>query len=337
MELSKYRSQIYGFSILWIMLFHAKAMLGLRYDNFSEMLWWLDSIMKHGNTGVDVFLFMSGVCLFFSFSRNQDMALYYKKRMQRLFIPVLVIDGWYWAVFTLILGTGIWGFVSRISLACFWITGDQQIWYVSLILVLYLLYPFFYAVIFSGKETHAWLRTVLLTAAVLLVIHSFRMSSPRLFNVYEIALCRFPVFIAGTFAGRYVSSGKKMPGGIYIAAAAVMAAAVALKCAGLIDSLMIRYWGSIIGLSAMVLLVFVLKPVSNPVPHRFLSYFGERSLELYLAHVMITRFYKNNLPALSSKPRLLEYLVILIISAGVAEIAHRICGAVSARLSKTAA
>lgn len=62
--LSQYKAELYGFSILWIMLFRgiAQHSIGALDRNLSFMT----NFIKHGNCGVEVFLFLSGVFLYFS-------------------------------------------------------------------------------------------------------------------------------------------------------------------------------------------------------------------------------------------------------------------------------
>ncbi|BCZ26302.1 hypothetical protein EUBC25_03890 [Claveliimonas bilis] len=58
-DLSKYRNQLYGLSILWIMIFHV-------YETFQNQLsfnWISSVIFLNGYIGVDVFLFLSGISM----------------------------------------------------------------------------------------------------------------------------------------------------------------------------------------------------------------------------------------------------------------------------------
>ena len=329
-NLSKYRSQIYGFSILWIMLFHAIDILDLHYDHFSHYLTPLDAVLGYGNIGVDIFLFLSGVCLYFSFQKSQDIGAYMRKRAMRLYLPAILIDGWYWLVFFWLLGGSFFRFFRKITLLSFWMNGDQMIWFVSLILLLYVLYPYFYSIIFGGKKEYAWLRTLLLMAAVVLLNMAFQEATDLVYGRYEIALTRIPVFVAGAFFGKYVFEGKKLPGLIYIAAALVIACGIWLQYGGMIRGTSGRYWASFMGVSVMILLELVLRTVRFAWLHKFLAFFGEMSLELYLSHILMIHLYRRT--PFGEEKRLLEYLVILILAVAVAWIAKKICDRISVRL-----
>ena len=74
------RNTIYGLSILWIMFFHSSL-------TFQRE--WINNIKKLGECGVDVFLFVSGISLYFSYTKNQNIKDFYRKRIQRIFLPTL--------------------------------------------------------------------------------------------------------------------------------------------------------------------------------------------------------------------------------------------------------
>ena len=85
---SKHRSSIYGLAILWVVIFHGTAIDKVDYTfGHQHLLGWLQSIISVGNVGVDVFLLLSGVCLYFSFCKKQDAYGFMKKRIARIVPP----------------------------------------------------------------------------------------------------------------------------------------------------------------------------------------------------------------------------------------------------------
>lgn len=76
-DFSRYRSSMFGISIIDIMVFHyfehiRSAHLLLK----SEQFWYY----YIGSTGVDFFLFLSGMGLFYSLTKNDDICQFYKKK-----------------------------------------------------------------------------------------------------------------------------------------------------------------------------------------------------------------------------------------------------------------
>lgn len=85
--LSKYRNELYGFSILWIILFHG---LNVKNSSLCKELEVLSGFIKHGNCGVEIFLFLSGMCLYYSFKNNEKVVQFYIKRLKRILIPFFI-------------------------------------------------------------------------------------------------------------------------------------------------------------------------------------------------------------------------------------------------------
>lgn len=56
------------------------------------------------------------------------------------------------------------GFVSRITLLRFWLTGDQGVYFVSLIMVLYFIYPYIYSYLFGRERGNPFVRLLILLA-----------------------------------------------------------------------------------------------------------------------------------------------------------------------------
>ena len=71
--LSEYRSEIYGISIFWVMLFHMKESHYFPTIKGSSLYHAWMGFVGMGNMGVDIFLFLSGICLYFSFTKNPDL------------------------------------------------------------------------------------------------------------------------------------------------------------------------------------------------------------------------------------------------------------------------
>ena len=88
--LSKYRTQLMGLAMLLILIFHT----GIDVKSVNV----IRSIKDIGDVGVDIFLLLSGIGLYFSYSKNNDKKYFYKKRVLRIlptFIPVAIV--WYCA------------------------------------------------------------------------------------------------------------------------------------------------------------------------------------------------------------------------------------------------
>lgn len=292
--LSKHRNAIYGFCIVWIVLFHSIA-INKVYDLYYEPgFYWLYFIIDCGNVGVDVFLFLSGISLFYSFSKNPDIKRFYSKRLTRIVPSAWLIYTLYWFIRYIVLNFDLGLFVSRMTLMRFWVTGDQTMWFVSAIIAFYLLYPLIYKWLFFKPEYQLLRFIVLLAVAyggIILIAKCF----PGWYGNVEIALTRLPVFLMGCYAGKFVKEGKRIHW--LIAALAIIGVAVFFIVLDmkLVKGTSQRFFYAFGGVTITVFLALFFEICERLTKNpdlgliRFFTWVGGFSLELYLAHIMLNQ------------------------------------------------
>lgn len=322
-DISIYRDQIYGFSILWIMLFHANAILGLNYTlGGQKILIPLNEFLLRGNIGVESFLFCSGICLYFSWQKSQDIRSFITRRFKRLFWPVFILNTGYWIWKCVICEGSILRFVGKMSLLDFWVTGDQQIWFISLILVCYVLYPYIYAFLHEGREDRRALRTVVMLSVIVLATLAFSVLSPVQYRSIEIAFTRLPVFCLGCLAGKYVYEKKELSCVIYLLAVAVVLTGMIVLHLDILRGPWKRWCYLPVGIGMVIILTGLFKCLHLKWLEKFLAFFGKISLNLYVAHVLVLRLYR--LTPWYTHCRLWHYAVILMISVVLAYLTEKI-------------
>ena len=80
---SKYRNQIMGLAILWIILFHTGMSLPFP----------LSQLKQQGFGGTDIFIFLSGFGLYYSLKKDNNPIEFYKRRLTRVlpaYIPFVL-------------------------------------------------------------------------------------------------------------------------------------------------------------------------------------------------------------------------------------------------------
>ena len=129
-----------GMAILWIMIHHSN--LNLPNPFFG--------IKRLGYSGVDIFMFVSGLGCAVSLSKKRDMVGFMKRRIIRLYphyMPILIvflliyypnvsITEWLRNIFGNITGFSFWS-----------MTGNQFNWYILAILLFYIFTPLFFETI----------------------------------------------------------------------------------------------------------------------------------------------------------------------------------------------
>ena len=187
--INRYRGAIMGFAALWICFFHEWEPV---FDNFS-LLFRLEVFVKTiGFGGVDIFFFLSGMGLVYAMEKH-DVLTFYKRRLARVALPyfvtavaMMLTGGWSISLFLKnLLG---WNF--------FTVSIYSLLWFVPAILILYLLFPAYYALL--KKAPGKCLFT--LAAVLVWLALSVALKDTLRYDLYGFTN-RIPVFVIGALAG----------------------------------------------------------------------------------------------------------------------------------------
>ena len=87
-NLSRYRGVLMGVQIILIVVFHfTEDYVNSGGDARSVYLFY-----KYiRSSGVDIFLLLSGLGLYYSWKRNSDLMAFYRKRFARILIPYFIV------------------------------------------------------------------------------------------------------------------------------------------------------------------------------------------------------------------------------------------------------
>ena len=300
--LSRYRGELMGIAMLWVMLFHAYqlnvAFLSVRLLRLT------------GFAGVDMFLLLSGMGICCSLARRErePYGRYLGRRLRRLLPAFWLVVGPYSlalaAVGRITPDVVFW----NLSTLHYWfhVPGGFN-WYISAILVFYLLAPLYFKLFYRCREKE-WLTLAMYLLGYLL----YRVTwAAGLFHLSDF-LQRIPDFALGFLMAQYLMEDKKLTRRHL----AVWAAAVVL---GLAVVPAWRFQPIIFPLglgitAALVPACLVLARLLAWYPGRwvpaFLRMVGGSSLEIYLLNVIITREYGLLAPWLDHDVRHLSFYAI---------------------------
>lgn len=164
--LSTYRNELFGLSIIGIIVLHYFEDV-ISYDASHRILFTIAKLYSWliGSTGVDIFLFLSGMGLYYSMKKNSDIRRFYIHRIKRLLIPYVLLGGVYWIYMDCILEkAGFLQFISDLSLASFWLQGETHFWYVGFIVLCYLCYPILFH---ASEQEHGRRNAIIITIPAL--------------------------------------------------------------------------------------------------------------------------------------------------------------------------
>lgn len=333
-----------GVFCLWVMCFHSELIVTWPRGTNPLRL-----IIIRGNSGVDAFLILSGISLYFAYSKmktaesslSHRLGQFYWRRFVRLFIPYLLICGPYFAwVSWVSTHEGVSRFLRDFSQLSLLLKGEHAAWYVPALALFYLLYPLIYyfeqnPMRLRGKPISRGSVIILLYGVAVTVAALLMRFKPVLYSNTEIMLTRLPVFIIGCGLGKWVKEKKPIPG--YVVTAAAVFILIYLYIFGSMISettIWVRLSYAPFAMSALIVFTWVFyKLDACGWIQKLFAFFGDRSLELYLSHVMIKRTWRFYFEDKMWDPwGVLPYACILLIAVVVSTILHPLIGWIAKKL-----
>ena len=305
-NLSRYRSELMGLAILWVMLFHS-------YE-FHFYVLPLDAFKSIGFAGVDVFILLSAMGLYVSLTKTPEresarISRFFLRRFARILPAYWLVVGLYslWLILRGRIGwrTALWS----LSTLHYWFhISDTFNWYVPAILAFYLLTPF-YVRLFRRCPYKGWLTAVMFPLSYGL----YRLSIPLHLNYTEDFICRIPAFALGILMGHYLMTKQSLTvrhaaawGSLSLCGAAVTVLRILNKLyispCYLIAAQLVPF--TLIAAKVIDLLPF--QQLRSP-----LRLLGSCSLEIYLLNVIVTREFAVLSPYLDYDPRHAFYYLIV--------------------------
>lgn len=315
-DLSTYRTQLMGIATLMIIICHVNAYHVLLPSSLASLFRW-------GNWGVDIFLFLSGLGLYFSLCKNKlctkdDFISFYKKRFYRIIIPYWITYLPYCLVFTLLGRYSYGDSLLCLSTLEYWLF-HRGAWFVSMIFILYIFAPFLYKIL-SNK--YKWL--IALGIIIVLIIlcnipvqdHS---SSSILYNI-QWAFNRVPCFIIGIAIGCSCKNGKQITASqvlLFSLVSIVISVTIGVwKCSWLIVPIMLYFF------------TFLIKLSGETWIDKSLKFLGTISLESYLTNITLKSIFGVLIPAYITSSvfygHYLDYTIVIVAGLSLAKFIHNI-------------
>ena len=272
--LSKYRTQLMGIAILLVMYYH----MPVNWENFPFIPYILS---KYAYIGVDIFILLSGLGIYFACKKENSKNFYFRRFMRIIpySIPIIFIG----CILMLYMGKiDLKNVLLMSTLLEYYVTGNIQDWYLSVILFFYLISPFLYRLVLKNA-----LATVIFTFVIWYVLGLFLYR-----DNFILLTSRLPVFVLGIFAGNMIDNKRKI-GKSYILISFIIGL-ILLMLHHYLDMQNNLYWEYYMHYMPFFFIVFplclfiskllsFLKKYSYPV----LSFFGSYSLVIYILHPRI--------------------------------------------------
>lgn len=197
-----------------------------------------------------------------------------------------------------LLGNGNIGeYLFKISTLSFWFTGEFTVWYISFLLIMYMVYPVVYQL---RKQSFAKYGFLLLAAGVLVLEACMIRLCPEVFLNIEVAITRIIVFLLGSYIAPWIDERRNIKPGtvilwIFVFVIMRIARIFFISPENLYCNVFVRISNLFLTLSIVTVGGLIVDCCPELIK-KFLSWFGEKSLEIYLAHMFgINVFYASPL------------------------------------------
>lgn len=201
-SLSRYRGVLMGIAIIMIVFFHVALPRSSAFFGLKRM----------GNMGVDIFFFLSGIGLWFAWTKRPELLHFYRRRLLR------ILPAWLLASTAFYLpdylgprrfSSSLPDLIGDITVNWdFWIHDELTFWYIPATLMLYLWAPWFMRLVMRNRW---WSLLPVLMMAWCVAVQYLPPVHQAVGHI-EIFWSRVPIFFIGINMGQYVKEKHTLPG-----------------------------------------------------------------------------------------------------------------------------
>ncbi len=263
--MTKYRMSIFGLAVIWIFFRHT-----FYYNQVSFSF--LSPIVQIGDCGVDVFLFLSGFGLYFSYTKYLKKIDFYKKRVLRIIPAVIILLSSFAILKDLLQGLA----PTTIFYPRYWfLSVYSNYWFIGAILLFYALYPF----IICCVRKSALLTTIIAFVLSVAGISCVHFLNAGLLGQLVVYFARFPVFILGAVFAHHLNL-------LTYSKSIIVLMFLSIPCLIYFPKDFQRLMYFPLATAVCVVLPQFLDKMP-PIFAKTCSFFGRMSLEFYLIHVFL--------------------------------------------------
>lgn len=324
-KISEYRSELMGVATILVFVVHS-------YDQGVVMPSYIRTLCAIGSLGVDIFLLVSGLGLWYSlnklfysneggmFAISGGVFCWYSTRYRRILVPYAII-GIPLAILGIFNGKTIWLALLDFSTINFWL-NHRGAWYVAMLIPLYAITPIHYFICsrFSKPIYYNLYNLFIVVTLVILVSLQIDSADPRIHNMIgniRHVFYRLPVFFLGFILAPLSKANEKIS--IMWMVIIPLFVVVAMRF------LHFGYWPGFLVLPLIYILCYFFDYLGTGKFSLF-RFYGKISLESYLLNTSIGSLIIMYLPVVFNSPLnkgcYLYYALVIIIGTILAKIVN---------------
>lgn len=296
--ISKHRGVLMGLAILGIIVFHFTGDCASYDVHFNGLVALYYEYIR--SSGVDIFLFLSGFGLYFSFKKDSDRLRFYKRRFTKILIPyvLLCVPAWIWQCF-IYENAGMREFLKEVFFFDFFEKGSVWFWYVLIICICYFIFPYVYEIFEQASNRIAEQMYMMSIFSFFTVVSiMLQLYHEQFFSNVEIAFLRFPAFFLGCLIGKAAYEKRKVSMSVWFM---MIVSILLLPLSQDTNIIIVRYVLALFALSLFWVITLAFEGFSKikiaKLPYgvlkNILEAVGRYSFELYLSHVMVRAVFNK--------------------------------------------
>uniref|UniRef100_A0AB33JJV8 Acyltransferase 3 domain-containing protein n=1 Tax=Prevotella sp. GTC17262 TaxID=3236797 RepID=A0AB33JJV8_9BACT len=283
-NISRFRGELMGAAMLFIILFHVSLP---RWDMFF-------GLRRMGNVGVDMFLFLSGVGLWFSWARNPSVRHFMVRRFLRIYPAWLIAASLYYI--PRFHGGSVAAWIDLIGDITvnwdFWLHDELTFWYIPAIMMLYLFTPAYMELI-RRHPIYRWLPVLMILWCVLV---QYVTPIHAAVGHLEIFWSRVPIYFIGINMGESIRREDTMDGAsiwmIFLTFAMTLFSSIFMEQN--LHGQFPLFIERMLYIPLTITSILLMNRIFRRTPawfNRFFSFVGALSLEAYLIHLHFILVY----------------------------------------------
>lgn len=279
---SRLRNELMGVATLLIVICHT--------TKFNLVMpSWLFTLLGNCGVGVDIFLFLSGLGIFYSYLKRKESSVPLYKWLIRRYLRIVIPCAFFIIPITLYeysysTTLDLNGILLNLSGYGF-LVGKGSLWFVACILLLYVITPLIHSLLYNdNRYLYAFVLSVLS-----LLFGYIRFSDNEIVHKLQFMACRFPCYFIGYAMAKDIIS-KKCVAGWKMILMPLLGYCLLFVANQTIKTHFSLFW--LQGLFLVTIVALMLKLSFLVKCHSLLRFLGVVSLESYAANIMLLPFFR---------------------------------------------
>lgn len=219
--------------------------------------------------------------------KSADKMVFYRKRFTKILVPyfLVALPAW-WMADIMFNHKNVLEFLKDLLFVTFWEKGELWFWYIPMILLCYLSFPYAFKKI-DSSDGNRWFKELFVFVTLIALL--LKLENEVIFNNIQIGLLRIPSFFFGSCIGKASYEKCKIPKEFCFIVAVSLLLMFNLRSSKVI---LYRYTLGIFGIVMFGMYAIILELLTRKHYEierlcRPIEWFGKYTLELYLVHVAI--------------------------------------------------